>query len=223
MTVKYISFWRRSRAGVFGVLLGAWMAAAVSTAGAMDSPSPSDWLPAGIEQLGKSAEFHTDFTFDKTMIQMSSALAGGDEDTKNAIAKLDGISVHLYKYAAPGMYDSRQLDAIRRQYHTLGWKHLVSKGDHPADGTPGSPSASTAPSATPPAPYVIPPDVPAHTDLFLKFEGADVVGMVLVQSSARNLNVVAISGDLSPLDLLHLRGHFGIPRFAGDGFTSADN
>jgi hypothetical protein len=26
-----------------------------------------------------------------------------------------------------------------------------------------------------------------------------------------------LAGNLSPLDLLHLRGHFGIPRFEGDG------
>jgi hypothetical protein len=28
-----------------------------------------------------------------------------------------------------------------------------------------------------------------------------------------------VNGTLSPLDLLHLRGHFGIPRFSGDGWT----
>jgi hypothetical protein len=27
---------------------------------------------------------------------------------------------------------------------------------------------------------------------------------------------VVIDGIISPLDLLHLRGHFGIPRFGGD-------
>ena len=47
--------------------------------------------------------------------------------------------------------------------------------------------------------------------------------MVVVQASARNLNVVALTGDLSPIDLLHLRGHFGIPKFAGDSFAPADN
>ena len=35
----------------------------------------------------------------------------------------------------------------------------------------------------------------------------------------RNLNLIAFSGNLSPLDLLHLRGHFGIPRFPGDRFS----
>lgn len=183
---------------------------------ASDVPAqPSDWIPAGVEQLAKTAEFHTDFTFDRTLLQMASGLIdGGDADTRKAIAKLNGVTVHLYRYAAPGMYDSRQLDAIRQQYHADGWKHLVSTQSHPAGGPP-------APTA--PLPYAVAPDAPSHTDLYIKFQGADVVGMVVMQASARNLNIIALSGDLSPIDLLHLRGHFGIPKFAGDGFAPADN
>jgi len=189
---------------------------------AADQP-PTEWLPAGIEQLGKTAEFHTDFTFDKTMLQMASGLVdGGDPDTRKAIAKLNRITVHLYKYAAPGMYDPRQLDAIRQQYKAAGWNHLVSTQSHTANAGPaaGAPAPNTA---TPGAPVLNSLNAQGHTDLYIKFQGTDVVGMVVVQASPRNLNVVALSGDLSPLDLLHLRGHFGIPKFAGDGFAPADN
>ncbi|AXC10868.1 hypothetical protein ACPOL_1522 [Acidisarcina polymorpha] len=182
-----------------------------------------DWLPSGVEQLGRTAAFHTDFTFDRTMLQMASGLLdGGDADTRKAIAKLNGVTVHLYRYAQPGMYDPRQLDAIRQQYKDAGWKHLVSTQSHvppPAGVPPGA--VTPPPPPTAPAPYAI--DAQGKTDLYIKFEGTDVTGMVVVQTSARNLNVVAINGDLSPLDLLHLRGHFGIPKFAGDGFAPADN
>jgi len=168
----------------------------------------SDWIPTGVEQLGRTAAFHTDFTFDRTMLQMASGLIdGGDADTQKAIAKLDGVTVHLYRYAQPGMYDARQLDLIRQQYHAAGWKHLVSTQSHPLPTAPG--------------PYAVGSD--GHTDLFIKFQGTDVTGMVVMQASPRNLNVVALTGDLSPIDLLHLRGHFGIPKFAGDGFAPADN
>ncbi len=180
---------------------------------ASDAPpaTSSDWIPAGVEQLGRTAAFHTDFTFDRTMLQMASGLIdGGDADTQKAIAKLDGVTVHLYRYAQPGMYDSRQLDAIRLQYKAAGWRHLVSTQSHPQAATP-----------TAPGPYAVGNE--GHTDLFIKFQGTDVTGMVVLQASPRNLNVVALTGDLSPLDLLHLRGHFGIPKFAGDGFAPADN
>ena len=202
-------------------LLRRWLVAFVmlvpGLAFASDAPAaPSDWLPAGIEQLGKTAAYHTDFTFDRSMLQMASGLVdGGDPDTKKAIAKLDGVTVHLYRYAAPGLYDVRELEAIRDQYKTAGWKHLVSKESHPA----GSVSAPPVPTA--PGPYAV--GAEGHTDLYVKMQGADVVGMVVVQASPRNLNVVALTGDLSPIDLLHLRGHFGIPKFAGDSFAPADN
>jgi hypothetical protein len=184
-------------------------------------PPPADWLPSGIEQLGKTAAFHTDFTFDKSMLQMTSGLVdGGDPDTKNAIAKLDGVTVHLYRYAQPGMYDVRQLNAIRDQYKTAGWKHLVSKQSHPA-GAAGSVTGPAPAVPTAPGPYAV--GAEGQTDLYIKMQGTDVVGMVVVQAGPRNLNVVALTGDLSPLDLLHLRGHFGIPKFGGDQFAPADN
>jgi hypothetical protein len=178
----------------------------------------STWIPSGIEQLGKTAAFHTDFTFDRTTLQMASGLIDdGDADTRRAIAKLDGVSVHLYRYAAPGQYDPRQLDVIRQQYKDAGWKHLVSKQSQPGTAGPAPSTPGPVNSGPGPAPSG------EHTDLYIKFQGTDVVGMVVVQTTPRNLNVVAINGDISPIDLLHLRGHFGIPKFAGDGFTPADN
>jgi len=185
--------------------------------------TPADWMPTGIQDLARTASSHTDFTFDKNMLQLSSGLVdGGDPDTRAAIAKLNGITVHLYRYAQPGMYDPRQLDAIRAQYHAAGWKHMV--GNHnpsPANGAAAAPAPGA--NALDATPLNTAPDARTRTDLFLKFQGADVVGMVILQATPRNLNIVALSGDLSPIDLLHLRGHFGIPKFAANGFTAADD
>jgi hypothetical protein len=198
---------------------------------AADQPNaqpPTDWMPAGVEQLARNASSHTDFTFDKNMIQMSSGLIdGGDPDTRAAIAKLNGITVHLYRYAQPGMYDPRQVDAIRQQYHDSGWKHMVgTHNPNSASGTAGAPAQNAPPppgaSALNAVPLA-PPGPQNHTDLFIKFQGTNVVGMVVLQTTPRNLNVVALSGDLSPIDLLHLRGHFGIPKSVGDDFAPADN
>ena len=189
---------------------------------AADQTPPTDWMPAGIDQFARTASSHTDFTFDKNMLQLGSGLVdGGDPDTRAAIAKLNGITVHLYHYAQPGMYDPHQLDAIRAQYHASGWKHLVGDKSHSPTATP--PGSAPPPYAAPPAPPMLNALDQPHTDLYIKFQGMDVVGMVLVQATPRNLNVVALSGDLSPIDLLHLRGHFGIPKFADGGFTPQDN
>jgi hypothetical protein len=160
---------------------------------------PDDtWIPQGMEALARRATFHTDFTFDKSMLDMANNFVG-DEETRQAIAKLRGISVHSYKFSAPGLYDPSALDAVRAQYRDRGWKHLVTSQSYVA--TPSQ----------------------AHTDVWVRFEHANVEGMVLLVANQTNLNLVAINGTLSPLDLLHLRGHFGIPRFSGDDLVEQKN
>jgi hypothetical protein len=160
---------------------------------------PDDtWIPQGMEALARRATFHTDFTFDKSMLDMANNFVG-DEETRQAIAKLRGISVHSYKFSAPGLYDPSALDAVRAQYRDRGWKHLVTSQSYVA--TPSQ----------------------ARTDVWVRFEHANVEGMVLPVANQTNLNLVAINGTLSPLDLLHLRGHFGIPRFSGDDLVESRN
>ncbi len=163
---------------------------------AQNQQPPLSWVPQGFEVLGQRAAFHTDFTFDRSMLQVANYFIGdADQDVRNAIAKLNGISVHSYHFAAPGMYDPAALDLIRRQYEAAGWRHLVAahgKGD---------------------------PFNPGQTDLWINFSHMDVTGMMVLVSGAKDLNLIALNGDISTIDLLHLRGHFGIPRFSADGFV----
>jgi hypothetical protein len=162
---------------------------------AQSAQPPLNWVPQGFEVLGQRAAFHTDFTFDRSMLQVASYFVGdADPEARAAIAKLNGISVHSYHYASPGLYDPAALDMIRRQFEASGWRHLVAahgKGD---------------------------PFNPSQTDLWINFAHMDVTGMMVLISGPKDLNLVALDGDLSTVDLLHLRGHFGIPRFSGDRF-----
>jgi hypothetical protein len=54
------------------------------------------WVPQGMEALGRTAAFHTDFTFDRSMLQLASGVweGPGDPALADAISRLDGISVH---------------------------------------------------------------------------------------------------------------------------------
>jgi hypothetical protein len=160
------------------------------------SSNSLSWVPQGMEALGRTAAFHTDFTFDRSMLQLASGMWEGPSDPAlaDAISRLDGISVHSYHYAAPGMYDARLLNIVRRQYTAMGWQHLVTAH-----------SASTG----------------GATDLWISFHHMRATGAVVLFQSPTNLNLIAFSGNLSPLDVLHLRGHFGIPRFTGDHFAPA--
>lgn len=155
---------------------------------------PDDnWVPQGMDSLARHASFHTEFTLDRQMLGLVGGFTG-DEDTKRIVAKLRGISVHLYRYPGPGMYDATTLETVRTQYRDRGWKHLVTKQSNAAAAEPG------------------------RTDLWIRFDHDNVEGMVLLLQNSTNLDLIAVNGTLSPLDLMHLRGHFGIPRDQDDNF-----
>ena len=159
-------------------------------------PVALDWLPPAMTQLSAEATTRSSFTLDRTMLAAAAGMiSGADDETKQAIAKLDGVSVRMLNFAAPGMADPGQIDAVREAYHLRGWKHLVS-----TTGTGG----------------------PVHngtTDVWLVLDGVNVRGAVVLMQTAKSLTLVTLAGNLSPVDVLHLRGHFGIPRFAGDGLN----
>lgn len=167
--------------------------------------------PQELAALGTNATFHTDMTFDESMLQAASQVMP-DED-RPIIARLRSISVHTFRYSAPGLYDPAALQAVRAQFYGDGWNHLVTRQSHP----PAQP-VSSAPmdaSGAPVAPEARPWD-PTRTDVWMRMKGSNVDGVVLLVANEKNVNLIVIDGMISPLDLLHLRGHFGIPRFHGD-------
>ena len=141
------------------------------------------------------------FTLDRTMLRAAAGLMpNSDDDIKQAVARLDGVSVHVLRFgdAAAGnsaVIDPALVDAIRQAYHLRGWKHVVS---------------STSAGG------------PVHNqtaDVWLVLDGANMRGAVVLVESPKSLTLATVAGNLSPEDLLHLRGHFGIPRFEGDGLN----
>ncbi len=50
--------------------------------------------------------------------------------TRQAINKLDGVSVHTMRFSEAGIPDEGAVEAIRASYHLRGWKHLVTTSDH---------------------------------------------------------------------------------------------
>ena len=168
--------------------------------------------------LGANATFYSDLTFDESMLRAASQ-SMPDED-KPIIAKLRSISVHTFRYSAPGLYDPAALVAIRAQFDGEGWNHMVVKQPHPPTAAvPGA--AATDPDGTPTAAPPPPPRDPMRTEVWVKMKHSNVDGIVLLVANERNVNLIVIDGIISPLDLLHLRGHFGIPRFHGDEFEDS--
>jgi Domain of unknown function (DUF4252) len=163
--------------------------ALIMTSAAAFAQTQQDWVPRGIESLGQNASSRTEFTLDHSMLVLASKLDQDDEDLRRVIAGVDGVSVHSYRFPRPGMYDSGALNTLRQQFHAAGWEHMVGK--HDKNGGPGA------------------------TDLWVHFENKTIRNVAVLLTGEKQLNLIAVSGSISPLDLFHLSGHFGIPKIEG--------
>jgi len=153
----------------------------------------NDLLLRSMAALGDHASFHTDFTFDNPMLRELARGIPGDEQSQRVVRDLQSVTVHVYRYPRPGLYNPADVEMVRSFYRGPAWKHLVATGMNHRS-------------------------YPGHTDLWIRYRQGNVEAMTLLVAEPTALNMVEISGKLSPLDLLHLRGHFGIPRFPADRF-----
>src|ERR1700761_24151 len=153
--------------------------------------SPLD-IQGALMNLADQPATHTSFSFDRSELQIAqNLLASGGLDANHAAAALTGISVDNYRYPRPAFYTPETMDSIIASYNAAGWKHLVNANQN---------SANTAqPRST-------------VTDLWLPFAGPDITGVSVLTRSPRDMSVIQIACELRPLDLVHLSGHFGIPK-----------
>jgi hypothetical protein len=166
-----------------------------ATANPDAGPVDLEWTPPALTQLNAQAAAKSSFTLDRTLLGAAASLIPDSErETRQTIRKLDGLSVHLLRFGAAGIPDETLVDALRQTYHLRGWKHLVTTT------SAGGPVQSET------------------TDVWLVLDGATVRGGVMLLETPKSLTLVTVAGNLNPVDLLHLRGHFGIPRSEGDFF-----
>jgi hypothetical protein len=155
-----------------------------------------EWTPPALSQLGGQAVAKESFTLDRTMLAAAAGLMpDSDADLRQTVAKLDGVSVHVLRFAADGQADPSQVEAIREAYHLRGWKHVLSSTNLGGAGHS---------------------DI---TDVWVVLDGTNVRGGVVLVESPKSLTLATMAGNLSPVDILHLRGHFGIPRFDSEGLS----
>ena len=83
----------------------------------------------------------------------------------------------------------KRIPRARLAPRTAGWKQLVN--NHDKNGSPGV------------------------TDLWVRFENNAISNIALLLARSNEVNLILVSGSISPLDLSHLGGHFGIPKIEG--------
>ena len=153
------------------------------------SLSQREFVPRGIDELRQSASSKTEFTLDHSMLILASKLDPDNEDLRRVIAGVRGVSVHNFRYAKPGTFDPQAIESVRDDYRSAGWKQLMNKYEKNGG--------------------------PAVTDLWVRLENNAISSVAILVARAGEVDFFVVSGSISPIDLAHLGGHFGIPKIEG--------
>jgi hypothetical protein len=182
----------RLRPYTFAIALTTALAlGSVASAAGVDAQMPPG-ITESLSTLADQPATHTGFVLDRSELQLAQGLLQqGGLDADRATAALASISFDTYRYREPAFYTPETLAQIVDRFHRARWKHLVNGNQT---------SANQAQPRT------------AITDVWLHFSGADIDQVTVLVRSTREMSLVQVAGDLRPLDLLHLGGHFGIPR-----------
>jgi len=158
-------------------------------ASAASAQAPTqNWFPQVIEDFGHNASSRTEFSLDHSMLVLASKIDQDDDNLRHIIAGVDGVSVHRFRFQNMGMFDPRIVNAARDEYHRAGWQRLA--GSHDRNG-------------------------PGSTELWVHLQNNAIRNIDVLFIGRDQVNFVAVSGSISPIDLMHLAGHFGIPRMQG--------
>lgn len=153
-------------------------------------PSAGIGQPPGaaeaLAQLTSQPAARTSFTFDRDMLQ---SMLG------ERPAGLNSVTIENYRFREPAFYVPEEFAALRAAYRSAGWKHLVNANAGPRE------------QASPAKPI---------TDLWLHYRGAEIDDVAVLIRAPKQMNLIEVSGMLRPLDLVHLGGHFGIPKVDPD-------
>src|SRR5579863_881027 len=159
---------------------------AICNAGIARAQQPT---PQGLDELRQTAVSKTEFTLDHSMLVLASKLDSEDEDLRRVIAGVSGVSVHRFRFPDAWAYDPAALRSVKDEYHAAGWKQLINN-----QGKDGTPSA---------------------TDLWVHLQNNAVSNVAILLARSNEVTFIEVSGSISPLDLSHLGGHFGIPKIEG--------
>jgi hypothetical protein len=138
-----------------------------------------------LDQLATQPATRLSFALDRDTLQ--AFLGNGDLPP----AAVTGVNFERYSYREPAFYVPEEMHALVDAYNRAGWSHLVDANVGPAQ------------SATPSKPIA---------DIWLHHHGADFDHITVLIRGAKQMNLIEVSGMLRPLDLVHLSGHFGIPK-----------
>lgn len=140
------------------------------------------------KKLAARASNYTEVDLNRKMLAFASHFMNKDKDdaaVRNMIEKLNGVYVRTYNFSKPGQYSPADLDSIRRQFQNSAWTPMVR--DHSKNGS-------------------------SNSDIYMKTEGNEILGMFILNAEPQELDFVYIAGPISLDDLSAMGGNFGIPK-----------
>jgi hypothetical protein len=172
-------------------LLGAVIAAAVT----LSLRAQDVKMPVNLDKLAEHATETVDVTLDSSMLQLASRFLSKDDPdqvhVKQLVSKLKGVYVRSFEFDKDGQYSKSDVEAIRSQLKAPSWTRIVG-----VKSTKGE-----------------------NSEIYLKKNGDQVAGLVLINAEPKELTIVHIDGAIDPQELSELGGHMGIPKLdkAGHG------
>lgn len=168
-----------------------WMTVALAGAlftlpGRAQSPGfEFDW-----SKLAPKAVEHVEVSLDSNMLRLAGQFLrkGGDPDqnaVKDLLQNLRGVYVRSFRFANEGEYSLTDVDKFRSQFNGGGWNKIVDV-------------RSTRPGGE-------------NTGVYLKSNGEEIQGIVVIAAEKKELTVVNILGNIRPDQIQQLGGKFGIP------------
>ncbi|MBV9759099.1 MAG: DUF4252 domain-containing protein [Acidobacteriaceae bacterium] len=145
---------------------------------------------AGLDRLAAKAKEAVDVTLDTSMLQLASGfLSPNDPDqarVKKLVAKLKGVYVRSFEFDRDGEYSPSDVEGIRASVKGPGWTRIVGVKEMKGG---------------------------EDSEVYLKKDGNQLAGIVVIVAEPKELTVVDIDGPIDPQELSELGGHMGIPKF----------
>jgi hypothetical protein len=175
---------------IFAVLISIFAAQFIEAQSQPQAPlMQGEFTPQGIYALRQGASSKTEFNLDHSMLVFASKLDPENDDLRRVIAGVSGVSVHRFHFARPYLYDPQAITSMKEEYSAAGWKQLMNNREK--DGGPGV------------------------TDLWVRLENNAISNVAILLARSSEVDFFVVSGSISPIDLSHLGGHFGIPKIEG--------
>ena len=147
-------------------------------------------MPSGLDKLAARATESVDVTLDSSMLQMASKFLSNDDPdnvkVKKLVNKLRGVYVRSFEFAKEGEYSPSEVEGLRTQLKSPAWSRIVQVHSKTES-----------------------------SDIYVKKDGENVAGLVVIATEPKELTVVLIDGPINLDELSELGGHMGIPKIDG--------